>query len=228
MTLPRLLLATTNPKKQKELVELCAGRFDVVTLKDVGLADIDVVEDAPDFAGNARKKASEVRAALLATGDDRGVRFVIADDSGLCVDALDGHPGVRSARFAADAGYASPHGARAGKDAANNRLLLTLLEVIPAERRGAHFISVVVAAPVPTDAGPLIECSGRVMGRIARDEHGGGGFGYDPLFVLDDDGVGDDGAAALRGRRMAELSSDEKHRISHRGRAMAALLAQLG
>jgi XTP/dITP diphosphohydrolase len=224
MTVPRLLLATANPKKRKELVELCAGRFDVITLPEVGLGDLDVVEDAPDFAGNARKKAREVRAALLATGNDHGVRWVLADDSGLCVDALDGHPGVRSARFAADAGYVPSDLARDGKDAANNRLLLTLLEVIPAERRGAHFHSVVSAVPVPARAGDddLREASGSVQGRIARDLIGGGGFGYDPLFIVDDAG-----AVALSGRRMAELSANEKHGISHRGRAMAALLPRL-
>jgi XTP/dITP diphosphohydrolase len=224
MTTPRLLLATENPKKRKELLELCAGRFDVLTLPEVGLFDLDVVEDAPDFAGNARKKAREVRAALLATGNDHGVRWILADDSGLCVDALDGHPGVRSARFAADAGYVPKDLARDGKDAANNRLLLTLLEVIPAERRGAHFHSVVSAVPVPARAGDddLREASGSVYGRIARDLSGAGGFGYDPLFIVDDEG-----ASALSGRRMAELEAGEKHGISHRGRAMTALLPRL-
>lgn len=224
MSTPRLLLATANPKKRRELLELCAGRFGVVTLPEVGLADLDVVEDAPDFAGNARKKAREARAALLATGHDHGVRWVLADDSGLCVDALDGHPGVRSARFAADAGYVPGELARDGKDVANNRLLLTLLEVIPAERRGAHFHSVVSAVPLPARAGDddLREASGSVQGRIARDLIGAGGFGYDPLFIIDDAA-----ATALSGRRMAELSADEKHAISHRGRAMAALLPRL-
>lgn len=220
MTSPRLLLATTNPKKQRELLELCAGRFDVVTLADVGLSHIDVVEDAPDFVGNATKKALEVRDALAATRRDHGVRFVVADDSGLCVDALDGHPGVRSARFAADAGFVPGDLPRDSKDAQNNQLLLTLLQVIPDERRGAFFVSVVVAAPM--DGGVPRLAEGRVQGRIARDLHGAGGFGYDPLFVMDDEG-----APALRGRRMAELSSDEKHSVSHRGRAMRALLALL-
>jgi XTP/dITP diphosphohydrolase len=224
MSAPRLLLATANPKKRQELQELCADRFDVVTLPDVGLGDLDVVEDAPDFACNARKKAREVRAALLASGDDHGVRWVLADDSGLCVDALDGHPGVRSARFAADAGYVPTGLAREDKDAANNRLLLTLLQAIPAERRGAHFHCVVSAVPVPARDGDddLREASGSVRGRIARDLSGAGGFGYDPLFIVDDEG-----AAALSGRRMAELSAKEKHGISHRGRAMAALLPGL-
>jgi len=222
-----MLLATGNAKKGRELAELCAGRFDVVTLADVGLADLDVVEDAPDFAGNARKKAIESRAALLAGGDRHGVAWVVADDSGLCVDALDGHPGVRSARFAKDAGYApvDDAGHPLSKDAANNRLLLHLLGAMPLERRGASFACHVAAVPVPTGAGDsagddvTVTARGTVSGRIATDALGGGGFGYDPLFIVDDDD-----APVLRGRRMAELSSSEKHAISHRGRAMAILL----
>lgn len=217
-----LLLATGNAKKGRELAELCAGRFDVVTLADVGLKDLDVVEDAPDFAGNARKKAIESRAALLAVDNLHDVAWVIADDSGLCVDALDGRPGVRSARFATDAGYApvDDAGQPLSKDAANNRLLLHLLGAMPLERRRASFACHVVAVPVSGDACPT--ASGRVHGRIATDAAGGGGFGYDPLFIVDDDG-----APGLRGRRMAELHSSEKHAISHRGRAMAILLEEL-
>ena len=219
---PTLLLATGNAKKGRELAELCAGRFAVVTLADVGLQDLDVVEDAPDFAGNARKKAIESRAALLAGDNLHGVTWVIADDSGLCVDALDGHPGVRSARFAKDAGYAPVDdvGEPLSKDAANNRLLLHLLGAMPLQRRRASFACHVIAVPVSGDA--CLTASGRVHGRIATDEAGGGGFGYDPLFIVDDDG-----APGLRGRRMAELPSSEKHAISHRGRAMAILLEEL-
>ena len=217
-----LLLATGNPKKGRELADLCADAFDVVTLQDVGLQDLDVVEDAPDFAGNASKKAREARAALLANGDVHGVAWVIADDSGLCVTALDGHPGVRSARFALDAAYAPVDdvGQPLSRDAANNRLLLQRLGSTAAEHRQAFFVCAVAAVPV--DAGVIVTAAGRVTGRIATDEVGGGGFGYDPLFIVDDDG-----APAVRGRRMAELSAHDKHAISHRGRAMASLLAQL-
>lgn len=213
-----LLLATGNAKKGKELAEICGGSFTVLTLKDVGLGDIDVVEDAPDFVGNAQKKALEVKAAVVAAGNVHAVDVVLADDSGLCVDALDGRPGVRSARFSQDAGYAP---AGLGVEAANNRLLLTLLGVVPDERRGAHFVSVVAAVAVGADDSVVV-AEGRVFGRIARDEHGAGGFGYDPLFIVDDDG-----ADALRGRRMAELSAAEKHDISHRGRALRLLVPRL-
>ena len=221
----RLLLATGNPKKGRELADLCADAFDVVTLQDVGLQDLDVVEDAPDFAGNAGKKAREARAALLANGDVHGVAWVIADDSGLCVTALDGHPGVRSARFAHDAGYAPVDdvGQPLSRDAANNRLLLQRLGSTAVEHRQAFFVCAVAAVPVDDgDDGVIVTAAGRVFGRIATDEVGGGGFGYDPLFIVDDDG-----APAVRGRRMAELSAHDKHAISHRGRAMASLLAQL-
>jgi XTP/dITP diphosphohydrolase len=225
MTTPALLLATTNPKKGRELAELCAARFDVVTLADVGLEDVVVDEDAPDFQGNARKKAREVRTALWAGGRARGVRFVLADDSGLCVSALDDHPGVRSARFAVDTGLVAAGAPRDVQDAANNRLLLTLLEVVPPERRQAAFVSTVCAVAVgetPDEPEVMFEATGRVTGRIARDESGAGGFGYDPVFIVDDVG-----APTAFGRRMAELSSTEKHAISHRGRALASLLLLL-
>lgn len=215
-----ILLATNNAKKGKELKELCADRFTVQTLSDAGFVGdraIDVVEDAPDFLGNALLKANAVVDAVVAGG--LAVDVVVADDSGLCVDALDGRPGVRSARFSADAGYAP---AGLAVDAANNRLLLALLGHLPPTLRGAAFTATVVAVDVKTRR--VVQAVGRVQGQIAFDEHGVGGFGYDPLFIVDDDGAD---AAAARGKRMAELSAAEKHALSHRGRAMRALLAQL-
>ena len=212
-----LLLATGNAKKGKELAEICGDAFTVLTLSMVGLADFDVVEDAPDFIGNAKKKALATKAAVVAAGNIHHVDVVLADDSGLCVDALDGHPGVRSARFSKDAGYAP---AGLAVDAANNRLLLALLGTIPLERRGAYFVSVVAAVGIAGD--DVITAEGRVHGRIAADEFGGGGFGYDPLFIVDDDA-----AAELSGQRMAALTSSQKHGISHRGRALKELVPQL-
>ncbi|MDP2342067.1 MAG: non-canonical purine NTP pyrophosphatase [Deltaproteobacteria bacterium] len=216
-----LLLATANPGKRSELQELCrdvlgADSYAVKTLKDVGLGDVDVVEDAPDFIGNARKKAREI-AALVRERDIPGVDVVVADDSGLVVDALDGHPGVRSHRFSADAGYAPPG---LTVDEANNRLMLLMLAPVPAERRTARFVSFVIAQMMSNDAVEL-HADGAVEGLIARDLLGSGGFGFDPLFIVND------GPPELRGRRLAELTSSEKHSISHRGRAMRALLAQL-
>jgi XTP/dITP diphosphohydrolase len=216
------LLGSGNAKKAQELAELVFSLrgpgHRVLTLKDAGLDDVDVVEDAPDFAGNARKKAHGYLAAWRALPAESrpDVDVVVADDSGIVVDALDGHPGVRSARWSRDCGYA-PAGLSA--DAANNRLLLTLLVPVPREKRTARYQAVVHAV----DVGSGVEraAAGSVEGFIALDEQGSGGFGYDPLFVVND------GPDAFRGRRMADLSADEKHSISHRGRAMRAVLNAL-
>jgi XTP/dITP diphosphohydrolase len=192
VTLQRLLLATQNAKKGRELAGLCEGRFQVVTLDAVGLADIVIVEDAPDFAGNARKKVDAVVAALPAN-HNIDIDIVVA-------------------RFAEDAGLR-----RAGNssDEDNNRLLLAMMAVIPDGRRGAHFVCALHAAVLATDK----RCSseGKVQGQIARERHGEGGFGYDPLFLVND---ANDAA-------MATLSSAEKQRISHRGHAIRQLLALL-
>jgi XTP/dITP diphosphohydrolase len=221
--LPVVLLATGNQKKGLELRDLCAGQYHVKTLADVGLGDIDVVEDAPDFAGNARKKALEVCAAVKAAGNVHGVSVVVADDSGLAVDALDGRPGVRSARFSADAGYAP---AGRSVDAANVALLLVMLAPLPPERRAARFVCAVCAVDVNSGA-VVAEADGAVFGRIATDEVGDGGFGYDPIFIVDDAAANAAAGVAVNGLRMAELSAAHKHAISHRGRAMRALLAKL-
>ncbi len=216
----RLLLATNNRNKARELLELSRRAHDVVTLDDVGLGDIDVVEDAPDFAGNALKKAREIKAAVQARGVV-GIDVVVADDSGLCVDALDGRPGVRSARFANDVGYFPPGVARDDKNARNNRLLLALLGALPMSLRRAYFVSHVCALRMTSDSEP-ITAQGTVHGVIAMEPRGAHGFGYDPLFIVDDDD-----ATALRGKHVAELSSEQKHSISHRGRAMRLLLAHI-
>ncbi|MBM4279954.1 MAG: non-canonical purine NTP pyrophosphatase [Deltaproteobacteria bacterium] len=218
------LLASGNAKKARELAELVRALHGdghrVLTLKDAGLDGVDVVEDAPDFAGNAAKKARGYLAAwrALPTSTRAAVDVVVADDSGLCVDALDGHPGVRSARWSGDCGYAP---AGLSVDEANNQLLLALLAPVPSSRRTARFVAAVHAIDVAS--GVERAASGSVRGLIARDPSGAGGFGYDPLFVVDDggDGGGDD----VRGRRMAELTAEQKHAISHRGRALRSLWA---
>jgi XTP/dITP diphosphohydrolase len=203
-----LLLATGNAKKGKELAELASGRFEVKTLKDVGLDALEIVEDADTFAGNARKKVDAVSAELT-PAQRAELHALLADDSGIVVDAIDGKPGVRSARFAAD------HGTGDG-DAANNALLLTLLEAVPHERRTARFASHVHALVLAS--GAREDAFGTVEGHIARELKGEGGFGYDPMFL----------PVEAPGRSMAELSSNEKHAISHRGRAMRVLLDALG
>lgn len=157
-----------------------------------------VAEDAPTYLGNARAKAHALaRHSGLAA---------LADDSGLEVDALGGAPGVRSARFAADAG-------RGSGDAANVALLLERLRDTPAARRTARFCCVVVVA-FP-DGGELV-AEGSCVGTIPVAPRGGGGFGYDPVFYF-----------PPRDRTFAELDPAEKNRVSHRAQAVAALLERL-
>jgi XTP/dITP diphosphohydrolase len=187
---PVVVAATANPGKLAEISEILEG---VVELRPRPAEVPDVVEDAPDLVGNARLKA---RAIASATG-----LAALADDTGLEVAALDGAPGVRSARFA-------------GEDATdddNVTLLLESLERADDRRATFHTVAIVVA-----EGGEVI-CHGRCDGVIATERRGEGGFGYDPVFVPND---GD-------GRTFAEMASDEKHRISHRGRALRALAAEL-
>jgi XTP/dITP diphosphohydrolase len=199
----KLLLATGNPKKGKELVQLCGGLFDVLTLAEVGLSDLIIVEDAETFEGNAKIKVKAVAAALRDRADET-FDAILADDSGLCVDALGGGPGVRSARYALD-------GDAGEGDADNNLFLLKNLEGIPHDQRTARF-HCAVAAMTGTKA--WLQASGSVEGHIATDEVGAGGFGYDPLFI----------PIAYPDLRMAELSAADKHAISHRGKAMRKIL----
>ncbi|WP_182527180.1 non-canonical purine NTP pyrophosphatase [Nocardioides dongkuii] len=162
----------------------------VVGLDDVAAYD-EPVEDEPTFAGNALLKA---RAGHAATGLPS-----VADDSGLCVDALNGMPGVLSARWSGPP----------KDDARNNALLLAQLADVPDERRGAHFMCAVAFV----HAGGEDVVHGRMDGTIAREVRGSGGFGYDVLFVADE----------RPGLTTAELSREEKDAISHRGKALREL-----
>ncbi len=194
----RVFLASGNAKKLAEMARILrehAPDIDVVGLDDVTAYD-EPVEDQPTFEGNALLKA---RAGALATGLPS-----LADDSGLCVDALNGMPGVLSARWAGPT-----RGERAGTDERNNELLLAQLEDVPDERRGAHF-ACAVAFVHP--GGREIVVHGRMPGRVIREQRGTGGFGYDVLFVADEH--------VAEGLTSAELTPDEKDRISHRGRAL--------
>ena len=188
---PRLVLATTNRGKLREVAEILAA--DGVQV--VGIADVapgwQVVEDGSTFAENARIKARDLarRAGLPALGDD----------SGLEVAALGGRPGVRSARYAGED----------ATDARNVALLLEELREVAADARLAAFrCALALAWP----DGTLVEAEGRCEGRIAPAPRGGGGFGYDPVFV--------DPAS---GRTFAELPAEAKNAFSHRRRALDAL-----
>lgn len=190
----RLLFATRNRGKLAELRALVAPHgIEVDSLDDVD-APGEVEEDGETFTANAEKKA---RAALAATGLP-----ALADDSGLDVDALDGAPGVRSAR------YAGP----GQDDAANNAKLLAALASVPDARRTARFRCALAFVDA---AGTLTVAEGTLEGRIGQAPRGAGGFGYDPLFLLPD------------GRTLAELSAAEKNAISHRGQALRKMAPHL-
>jgi len=191
-----VFLASRNEKKLREMrriLQRYVQDVEVLGLDDVTAYD-EPAETEPTFAGNALIKA---HAAVAATGLPS-----VADDSGLCVDALNGMPGVLSARWAGTA----------KDDAANNALLLQQLADVPDERRGAHF-TCAVAFTYPTAAGVAEHVvHGEMSGRVIRETRGTGGFGYDVLFVADQQ-AGDE-------RTSAELSIEEKDAISHRGKAI--------
>ncbi|QXC62764.1 RdgB/HAM1 family non-canonical purine NTP pyrophosphatase [Aquihabitans sp. G128] len=189
-----MVLASANPKKVAELREILDHEIDLVPRPP---EVPEVVEDADTFVGNARLKA----AALLAA---TGIASV-ADDSGLEVDALDGAPGVWSARYA---------GEGATDEANVDKLLAALAErPDPADRRARFRCVVVLQRP----DGSEVVADGTCEGHIAPAPRGAGGFGYDPVFVPDD----------ADGRTFGELGAEEKHAISHRGHALAAFVAQL-
>jgi XTP/dITP diphosphohydrolase len=191
-----VLLATRNAKKLVELRRILAGAVDVEL---VGLDDVPPYPEAPEtgatFAENALLKARE------------GVHYTglptIADDSGLAVDALNGMPGVFSARWSG----------KHGDDQANLDLVLAQIADVPDERRGAAFVCA-AALVLPGGAERVVD--GRLAGRLIRAARGDGGFGYDPIFVPDSDD-----------RTTAEMSAAEKDRISHRGKAFRALAVVL-
>ena len=190
-----VLLASRNAKKLEEMQRILGPALPGLSV--LGLDDVveyaEPVEDQPDFAGNALVKA---RAGHRATGLP-----TLADDSGLCVDALNGMPGVLSARWSG----------QPRSDDRNNRLLLDQLADVPDERRGAEFRCAV--AFVRTDpAGQVVEevVDGVMRGRVVREIRGTGGFGYDVVFEADD----------RPGVTTAELSREDKDAISHRGKAL--------
>jgi XTP/dITP diphosphohydrolase len=190
----KLLLATNNAHKAQEIRAILADRFsEIVTMREAGI-DFEVEEDGATFRENALKKAVETLAYV-------GDRFdaVLADDSGLCVDALDGAPGVYSARFSGE-GH---------NDAANNAKLIRLLQNVPDELRSARFCCCIALARRGLD--PIV-VQGEVEGTILHEARGENGFGYDPYFFY-----------APFGKSFAELSSEEKNAVSHRKRALTLL-----
>jgi XTP/dITP diphosphohydrolase len=203
----RLFAATTSQGKLRDF-RAAAEAYSIEIEPLPGLADITAPEeDGTTFAANATLKA--LYYSRFAPGE-----LVLADDSGLEVDALGGAPGVRSARFAADTGLVDSPDANDNTDVWNNIVLIQKLAGVPAEKRTGRYRCVLVAA---RDGEALQTAEGSVEGRILEEPRGRGGFGYDPLFYLPE-----------LDRTMAELDLETKLSLSHRGRAIAALLARLG
>ena len=196
----KLYLASGNAHKVQEFQALAdAAGFDIEVLSAKAAGGMPpVVEDTGTFVGNASKKARALKAILPPAA------WVLADDSGVCVDALDGAPGVESAYFA---------GPQADS-AANLRKLAEVMRGVPDGNRGAAFVCVLVLID---ERGDEHVFEGRCTGTLLREPQGGGGFGYDPLFVPTGKTVS-----------YAEISEEEKNEISHRGRAWKQLSEFLG
>lgn len=193
----KLVIASNNKGKIREIKEMIGQHFDdVLSLREAGI-DLDVVEDGKTFLENARKKAHE---ALRLLPDCA----VLADDSGLEVDALGGAPGVYSARYAGE-GH---------DDAANNAKLLEALSDVPEEKRTADFACAMVLSRNGMDD---IESVGRVYGTILREPQGENGFGYDPLFYYPEFGC-----------TFAQASQEQKNSVSHRKNALSGIFEKLG
>ncbi len=189
----KLIIASNNEHKLKEIRAILGGHFEQIqSLREAGI-EHETVEDGTTFAQNAEKKAREI-AELTGC-------CALADDSGICVDALGGAPGIYSARFAG----------KHGDDEANNALLLEKLK--GEKNRGAHYCC---AMALVWPDGRILETEGRFYGQIAEKPVGEGGFGYDPLFYLPEYGV-----------TVAQLGTEVKNRISHRYIALAKLLEKL-
>lgn len=183
-----LLLATRNQGKKKEMQQILKGLLlDIINLEDIELLP-EIIEDGTSFAENAIKKAKQT-AALSGY-------ICLADDSGLEVDALNGNPGIYSARFAGED----------ADDNKNNKKLLYMLKEVEMEKRTARFVC---AVAISDPSGNYRVVSGKCEGRIGLQLEGTGGFGYDPLFIP----LGSD-------KSFAQLTAEEKNSISHRAHAL--------
>ncbi len=185
------ILASKNQHKAEEISQILGDGYTIITQTQAGVGEIDVVEDGTTFEENAAKKAETI---MQATG-----KPCIADDSGLCVDYLDGAPGIYTARYAGEN----------ATDEENIQKLLSALEGVPAEKRSAQFVCVIALA-VPGEETRLFR--GECHGRILTEKRGESGFGYDPVFYIE----------ALK-QSLAELPAEGKNAISHRFAALNKL-----
>ncbi len=187
----KLILASKNRHKAQEMQSILGDRITLITQDEAGMGDIEVIEDGDTFEANSIKKAKTI---MEATGLP-----CIADDSGLCVDALGGAPGVYTARFAGEG----------ATDDQNIQKLLAELEGVEQEKRTARFVCV-IALCIPGKEPETFR--GECEGFILTEKHGENGFGYDPVFYVEQ-----------FGKAMAELPAEVKNYISHRSRALAKL-----
>ena len=191
----KLIVGSNNKGKIVEIKEILGKYFnEIVSLKEAGI-ELNVVEDGVTFFENAEKKAKEAFAITKCA--------TLADDSGIVVDALDGRPGVYSARFAGET----------ATDDENNDLMLKLMEGVPKDKRSARFVCTLV---LYLPDGNMISAEGTCEGTIFTETRGTNGFGYDSLFFVE-----------KYGKTMAEIDPSEKNKISHRYKALVALMKKL-
>lgn len=200
----RIIFATGNAGKMREIREILADMdMEVLSMKEVGV-EADIVEDGTTFEENAVIKAKAVAHMLEERfGKEQGGAVVLADDSGLEIDALNREPGIYSARYL---GEDTPYSVKSAN-------LIERLAGVPDEERTARFVCAIAAA-MPD--GEIITTQGVIEGRIGYEEKGNNGFGYDPIFYVPE-----------YGRTTAQLTEDEKNKISHRGKALEAMKEEL-
>lgn len=187
----KIVVATNNPGKLKEIKDIIKN-YELVSLKDIN-CEIEVEEDQETFEGNSKKKAKEIAEITNMP--------CIADDTGLCIEALNGWPGVHTARFLGEA--ATPE--------QRNKAILEKMKDLKGEERKAKVVSVMTYC----EKGQFIVAKGEIEGKIAKESRGKNGYGFDPIFELES------------GKTYAELSEEEKNKISHRKRALENLEKQL-
>lgn len=185
------ILASKNAHKAQEIMAILGEDYRILTQTDAGVGDVDVVEDGTTFEENAAKKAETI---MKLTG-----KPTIADDSGLCVDYLDGAPGIYTARYAGEN----------ATDGENIQKLLSALDGVPENQRGAQFVCVIAVA-IPGEETKLFR--GECPGRITQEPKGEDGFGYDPVFYYQEDGL-----------TLAEMEPERKNAISHRSSALGKM-----
>lgn len=196
----KVILSTGNPNKVRELGELLGtDRFEVVSKAELGFEDLEIPETGNTLQKNARQKVDGLCQVLCASGDHWENAWILADDTGLFVDALDGAPGIYAARYAGEN----------VTEADNVNKLLAELQNVAWSNRTAHFETCIAVRM----HGYVQMFIGRLDGRILEERRGTNGFGYDPVFYVPEEG-----------KSLAEMSDEEKNAISHRGRAYQALL----